>query len=765
MIRLLRVAARALLWLGRFRPLWGLVAFGWLLDSAVTTATDAAWFAFLGRLELWEHQLAWQIGVFCAFGVLALGASVFVMRRVVRPVDENIVEPPLPRALSELASVRARASRWGWAALLLGVLVIGRRLGASWPDFALSVARGGSWNNRSADFWVWHAPALAAVLNALWWFACLLGLVALVAGGLKALPFLAARQSITPRRWLRLLALLGGALLVLRSLGFVMQGARAFADVATGSDWGRGAEAAFCALGMLGCLACALALRRPRPIVVAWAGLFVLALPLVTGIFSSGQASVASSDARAKRQDEPVVSRRKVGQIPLWDEAVLKRVLSARLAWRGQRLVEWKSVGLSERANRAEVVGEEPLADAWAGHGMADARGALVWQSLDLPSLSPSRSGRPLGPLFYGLNARPLLSEEPGVGVPLGSWAWKAAWAWRLRDPLLLIESARAKRLLVWRGARETGERLAPFWTWDEAIPRLDPRTGSASFQAVAYASTSGLPRSPMWTSGPFAGRNAVRPVAILSMDARSGRVQIAPFPASSGTTNRFGARWASALPGFFGASRNTPVPAPLLETTRSGGLPLVWMPVESGWQKRAVPVELRGAVGQKLQVFERLALARTGSVNEALEGASPSLWREDNVWMLARPFFALSPNARPASETVSTRTNREDLKGVAEGPLASSSTGWGQTLALARADQATPSGAQQEPVSGSEPDVRATPSPRIAVNPNSTARDAARQAMVAQDAGIRALRAGRYVESEQQFRRAQQLLEPLTRP
>jgi len=827
MIRFLRALERALLWLGRFRllrPLAVLLALVWMVDGFVRVATDAAWFASLGQEKLWRAQMAWQIGIAGAFGLLALGASVALMRAVARPAGTQ-VEPPLPRALQSWARARTRATRWGWAFLLLGIGTIARNLSERWPAFALSGARtgagGGSWNQAGADFWVWHAPALAAGLDALWRFGLLLGLVAVGVGGLRSLPFLAARQSIVPRKWLLTLGTVALALLTLRAFGFTLEAARALWNLSNRGEMARFCEFALCIAGVLGCFACALSLRRPRPKVVLLLAIGVGLPTLLSDAVASRGLLSTPPDARATgerprtlspialpggfalsgisspvRLEEGVSPAPKLSEsganalfqsgfsnasthslqpgegppagVPVWDEATLLRVVRGPLE-RGQNaLVEWQSAGVSARSDGAgaEIVGQAPLADAWAGHGLTGNGSELVWSSLDLPDLSPARH-QPLGPLYYGLEARPLLSDDAhSGGVTLESWAWKLAWAWRLRDPLLLIEGAREQRLLAFRGARECGQKIAPFWLWDEAIPRRDPRTGSAVFECVAYAATSDLPDASPFSQGLFAGQNAVRPVAVLRMDGRDGHIQIAPFAASSEVParddkgNPFAARWARALPSLFDAPpQNAQTRA--LELARDGQLPLVWTPASGGWEERAVPPALQGAVSQKLGDFARTPRSRSVGEGGALEGATPALWKRGGKTLLARPYFALPPNEGapvPVGQTPSSDGQTPAFRGFWVGELGTSSLGWGYTpeAAYAEAFSTTPPEAPRPPPTRSPIETR----PALPLN----TREAAREALAAWRAAQEAFKAGRYVESEQQSQRARQLLEPLTR-
>jgi len=960
MIRFLRALEGALLWLGRFRllrPFAVLLALVWALDGFVRVATDAAWFASLGQEKLWRAQMAWQIGLAGAFGLLALGTSVALMRAVARPAGAQ-VEPPLPRALRGWARARTRATRWGWALLVLGVGTIGRDLSERWPAFALSGAGaskgGGSWSEAGADFWVWHAPALAAGLDALWRLGLLLGLVAVGVGGLRSLPFLAARQSIAPRRWLRTLGTVSLALLTRRPYGFASEAARAVWNLSNRSETARFCEFALCIAGVLGCFACALSLRRPRPKLALLLGLGVGLPALLSdalaprGLLSTlpdaratgetpralspialqrvAGSSGVSSPVRLERvsyhsrpveieqdglravlwplpafghpphlveRDEPFGARRSesarsalqaasppfirstkavsrpslrsgeggprpggattprvsrlalcalshsnaadmtshvptnagavqyalrenalsvtqrdeapmlrkgwhfadandalagaahfntiqasVGSaqpgegppadVPVWDEATLLRVERGRLEPKQNGFVEWESVGVRAGSDgqSAQIVGQAPLTDAWAGHGLTGEGSELTWSSLDLPGLSRSQH-QPLGPLYYGLDARPLLSDDArSGGVPLESWAWKLAWAWRLRDPLLLIEGAREKRLLTFRGARECGQKIAPFWLWDEAAPRRDPHTGSAVFECVAYAATPDLPDASPFSEGLFAGQNAVRPVAVLRMDGRDGRIQIAPFAASPEVPDRqsegnpFAARWARSLPSLFDApTQNAPTPA--LEAARAGELPPVWTPASGGWEQRAVPPTLQGAVSQKLGDFAREMRSRSTAGSGALEGATPSLWKRGAKTFLARPYFALAPdNAAPipTGQTPASDGQTPGFRGFLVGQLGSASLGWGHTLEaayMAAFSSASPETPRSSP---------ALSPPKTPSAPPSSTREAARQAIAAWSAAREAFKAGRYVESEQQSERARQLLEPLAR-
>jgi len=953
MIRFLRALEGALLWLGRFRllrPLAVLLALVWIFDGFVRVVTDAAWFASLGQERLWRAQMAWQIGVAGLFGLLALGASVAIMRAVARPAGAQ-TEPPLPRALRSWAPARTRATRWGWAFLLVGTGIIGRNLGQQWPAFALSGAGngvgGGSWNGAGADFWVWHAPALAAGLDALWRFGLLLGLVAVGVGGLRSLPFLAARQSIAPRRWLRTLGAVALALLTLRAFGFASEAARAVWNLSNRGETARFFEFALCIAGVLGCFVCALSLRRPRPKLAFLFAIGVVLPTLLSDAASSRGFLSTPPDARATGEtprdlspialsrmfrlsdassllqsrrvsegaqpveagfslsalspyfaadmaghiltsenegrhvsrkstfsvawrDEPLAklglfARRDVrsasflppskgtdarcdgkdalrtslrgslpntqylslpmhgegyersneapiqidstatfrkgshlpnaadgsigaaqfqtiqasanapragggppADVPIWDEATLLRAARAHLE-RGQNgVVAWESAGIGAESNgqSAQIVGQAPLSDAWAGHGLTGESSELAWSSLDLPELSPSKH-QPLGPLYYGLDARPLLSEDArSGGVPLGSWAWKLAWAWRLRDPLLLIEGARERRLLAFRGARECGQKIAPFWLWDEATARRDKRTGSAVFECIAYAATPDLPNASPFPGGLFEGQSAVRPIAVLRMDGRDGHIQIAPFapspevPITQSNENPFAARWARALPSLFNAPpQNAPTRA--LEVARAGELPLVWTPASGGWQQRTVPSELANAVSQELRDFARATRSQSAGGNEALEGATPSLWRRGANTFLARPYFALPPTEGapiPVGQTPSSDGQTPGFRGFLIGKIGTPSLGWGHTLEAAYTAAFSLAPQEAPRSSPSFPPIETHPTPSLPT------REAARQALVAQKAALEALKAGRYVESEQQSERARQLLEPLTR-
>ena len=738
MSRFFRVLGRVLSWLLRsraLRPVLGLLVFAWLLDGAVTVATDAAWFSSVGLEALWRHQWAWRAGVSGVFVGFCLALSVPLLRAVARPVAPETQEPPLPRALVRFEPLRARATRLGWLLILLVALGIGRDLGAHWSEFALAFTRE---SGNAATNWMMRAPAFASVLGASWCFVLVAGAVVLGAGVLRALPFLAARPGVNPVRWLRALRGVGASLCVLRALGYVFEAVR-HAQIADEAAFARVLFVLLNILGAIGCGVLLFSLKRPR-----WKLAFGVAATLMLPSIGSDLVSPFAHQNQNAPQLLPSfhVSNGAPQSPPAWDEVTMLRAARLQVARDpDNRIIEWKSAGINParkgRGLRADLVGAPVVSDAWVGHDVTGNTGDLNWNSLDLPGQTPSRDGQPIGPLFFGLNARPLIGNE--AGVPFEG-IWKVAWAWRLRDPLLLFDGARSKRLLVWRGAQEAGQKIAPFFSWGEAVPRRDARTGSAYFECVAYSSSANFPRRAPFEAGEFAGQNAVFPVAVLRLDARTGALHIAPFAG----LNPFVARWKVALPSLFGSNAPQNAPTPALETALSAGAPLVWTRDGNNWGRRALPLSLRAPVEKKLSEFAGVARSKA---KIALEGTSPVLWREGEKLFLAQSFFDLTPSATPQIATPNHVLPQP--AGVAIGPLERELTQWNSTFDQAR-------------TMPSSPQVRPTPptSPENVPSSHQLTLETS-QALTAANV---ALQAGRYAEWHRQNARANSLIEELER-
>ncbi len=713
-----RALGRALRWIFATRALRPFAVLGlalWLLDGAIRVATDAAWFGSVGMGGLWRAEFVWKWGVASLFALVCLALSIPVMRAVARPVASEVEEPPLPRALLRFALMRARATRWGWAALLVAALWEAHLLGEGWSRLAWALA---PLPRRAGDFWLVWAPALEALLAGAWGFGLVLGAVALLAGTLRALPFLAARPAASPVHWLRAQTVVGAALCTLRALGFAFEAARA-QHAGAGGDVARMGVLFIGGAGALGCLALAVQLWRPR--LRALAG--TVAVVVLAALLGDAFAPSVRGDEALPPMSKFALADGAPNGAPLLDERLTLRAARARLGRDDAgHLVEWQTVGVgAARADghtQLNVVGVPVVTDAWAGHGTAD-EGTLAWSSLDFPRSAPSRGGQPVGPLFYGLSGRPLLAER--LGAPFQSRVWKMAWAWRLRDPLLPFEGARAKTLLVWRGAREAGQTIAPFWVWDEAVPRRDARTGSAFWECVAY------------------DMEMVRPVAVLRMDAQTGALRVAPFEGAGAPV----ARWRAALPSLFGARAPQSVPTPALQTALAGGAPLVWMRDAHGWEARATTPALRPQIEAKLRAFAVTARAQTHSTPEA---GTPILWGEGGRLLLARPFFRLPPESSSAGEV-----RLPVAVGMAAGPLEADAVRWSEEL--------PGSGAALSELAHPAALLASAPRGAITRAASPPAKALAQAALAETQAATRALQAGRYVGSQAHMARAQALL------
>ncbi|BCM91156.1 hypothetical protein IAD21_03020 [Abditibacteriota bacterium] len=744
MIRFFRVLARGLGWLLRtrvLRPVLAFTVFVWVLDVLVTTATDAAWFSSVGMEALWREELSWSMGVGVIFVIVGLLVGVPLMRAVARPVADAIEEPALPRALARWQTLRARATRLGWLCIAGMAIFLGRGLSLRWSEFALASTASGV-KGGIADFWMMRAPAIQSSLAAAWAFALALGVVALGAGALRALPFLAALPSVVPMRWLRALWGVGAALCVLRALGFAFEAMRHW-QIANDSAAARVGFVLFNGFGAVGCAIILARLRRPRPTLVLVVAA-VIVLPALGGDVLAP--FVGRSSLIPPAPDSLEMASRTPDDWPQWDEATLIRAARLHAGTDNKNLIEWQRAGISlgrdGRGSRADIAGTPVLTDEWAGHGLTDREGGIMWKSLDLPETRSVRQEPPLGPSWYGLTARPLLSMDArDVGVPFQSWFWKLAWAWRLRDPLLLVEGARSERLLVVRGAREVGQKLAPFWSWDDVVPRRDPQTGGAYFECVAYCSSPRLPRRAPFENGIFAGQNMVSPVAVLRLDARSGAIQLAPFANSNSQLSH----WKAALPSLFGSAASAFAPTPALEVALANGTSLVWIRTPAGWQKKALPLYLRGGIEKKLDEFA--GIAATKLLNH-LDGATPMLWHQGGELFLAQAFFDFELSSRGRIEMDTEAF--PPVVGVVAGPLNEGGASWSTTFEGART------------ALGSPPSKATITAPFDAAT--RPASDLLQAALEAGDAAEEALKAGRYVESEKQRTRMKTLLEELRR-
>ena len=646
--------------------LWILV---WGLDRAIFWATEAAWFGSVGQ-GAWFGARFWaQFALFWTTLALALASATLAMRVAARPAPGAELRA-LPVAFERLEPLRRSASRLAWLALVVGAWGVARQMAGGWDVFLSA---------RAAPISdpIWGLPLARLVLGCLWrWTLILLGALAF-AGGLRALPLLAARQPVAPLRLWRALGALGALALLARSALYgVSWGEALWSDGTTGAELFIGLPlavvgAALCWLAAFWCLkrpalrrlgiAVALALFAPHLLRVLLAPL-ALIVPTPASVEAR---NLAHTRAGWSLDNAPIISAKApplVGHWPIWNEEALLGLTRAEMPRRGQQIINWQRASVGPR--EAIVVGAPAGLENWGAPHEADAPNGIEWLAFDatqsVDGLAPARPDASLPLLsFYGLGGRALLGDSTAqAGVPFAFWGWKFAWAWRLRDPLLMLEGARAGRLLVFRGARESAERLAPFLVWDEA--QLRTTADGPRWQLVGYAATPYYRGALAASDGVFAAQNAAAPAVVLQIDPRNGR---ADFFGPRGSS--WSRTWAEVAGASLVEESLIPLPAtPLLDEARAQmarqlGTPNVLAaPVWTWSQGSARKVSL--AANWPAGVAGRLALLDNAARREwpAQEGAElqsgdAAVWpdaRAPGGFWVGRPYYTRTKTAGATS-------------------------------------------------------------------------------------------------------------------
>ena len=547
----------------------------WGFDRAIFWATEAAWFDAVGQSAWFGARFGAQFGLFWITFALALVCAALAMRVAARPVAGAELRK-LPPALERLEPLRRNATRLAWLVLIIGAWSVSRQMAGGWATWLL-------W--RAGDLFdpIYGLPLARLILNALWeWSLFLLGALAF-AGVLRALPMLAAREPSSPLRLWRALGLVGALVLLTRGALYLLAWGEAyFSDGTTGAEIFIGlplaiVAIALCLLAAFWCLArpgykklgaaVALALFAPHLLRIVLAPL-ALVVPTPASLQASNRAATRTAWGL---DDAPLIAAQApslASHWPIWNETALLGLALGQHARPAQQIIDWKRATISPR--EAIVAGVPAALDNFGSPHDADAENGIEWLALDatqsVNDLAPTIPDASL-PLasFYGIGGRALLGDNAtNAGVPFAFWGWKFAWAWRLRDPFLMIEGARAQRLLVYRGARESAERLVPFLTWDEA--QLRTTANGPRWEMVGYASTAAFRGALAANEGTFAGQNAATPVATLQIDPRSGR---ADFVAARGAN--WGAPWSQILGVSAVEKALMPAPqTPLLEEARA---------------------------------------------------------------------------------------------------------------------------------------------------------------------------------------------------
>jgi len=748
----------------------------WGFDRAIFWATEAAWFNSVGQGAWFNTRFLAQFGLFWGTFALALISAALAMRIAARPVQGAELRQ-LPPVLERLEPLRRGATRLAWLGLIVGAWIVARQMAGGWAVWL--AARAGDLSDP-----IYGLPLARLLVNALWeWSLFLLGALAF-AGVLRALPMLAAREPSPPLRLWRALGVVGALVLLTRGALYAIGLVEAnFSDGTTGAELFIGIPITtigvfLCLLAAFWCLkrpgykklglAVALALFAPHLLRVVLAPLgLVVPTPVHIEARNKAATRVAWSldSAPAIAANAPPLA----SHWPIWNEEALLGLALGEYARNAQHVIDWKSATLAPR--EAIVAGVPAGLENWGSPHDADAANGIEWLAFDATQSADGKA--PVLPnaslplqSFYGIGGRALLGDNTtSAGVPFAFWGWKFAWAWRLRDPLLMLEGARAQRLLVYRGARESAERLAPFLTWDEAQLRMT--TVGPRWEMIGYASTPYYRGALAAGEGVFAGQNAATPVALLSIDPRDGRAESFNIAKLS-----WGAPWARI---WCATATQTVAPKPLLESSRAivaRQLGLKNVLAEPVWtwrdgrsQSARYASNLPDGIDEKLALLDSAARREWPREDGAqLEMGDALLWpdaRAPGGFWVGRPYYAMTKAAGATTNGVVARSAklwRVSLTGLANSPIAH---GENAAAALVNFDL------QTAPPVAVKPAPNQTPSPNATLVPGATAaplskNEIALQALRAHDAAQKAAKASQWNEWATQSARERELLQQL---
>ncbi len=738
----------------------------WGFDRAIFWATEAAWFQSVGQGAWFGARIGAQFGLFWGTFALALVCAALAMRVAARPVAGAELRT-LSGVLEPLEPVRRNATRLAWLVLIVGAWSVARHIAGGW-DVVLA-ARAGDLSNP-----IYGLPLARLLLGAWWqWSLFLLGALAF-AGILRALPILAQREPAPPLRLYRALSVVGALVLLARAALCALAWSENYSgDGTTGSELF--IDLPLAVTGVVLCLLAAFwCFKRPgfqKLGLAAFAALFAphllrilltplaLVVPTPAPIEARNQAATRTGwgldDARAIAANAPPLS----SHWPIWNEKALLGLALGQHARNAQHVIDWKRATIGPR--EAIIAGVPAGLENFGSPHEADAGNGIEWLAFDatqnINDAAPVVADASLPLLsFYGLGGRALLGDNAGdAGVPFEFWGWKFAWAWRLRDPLLMLEGARAPRLLVFRGARESAERLAPFLIWDEAQLRSTP--SGPRWEFVGYAKTPYYRGALAAREGAFAGSNAATPAAILRVDPRNGRAEF---------TGTRGANWGAPYAQILGAGAVekalVPTPqTPLLEETRALVARQIGLKnalAESVWTWRDGRGEnVRYAPNLPAGIDEKLALLDSAARREwaraegaQLEMGDALLWpdaRAPGGFWVGRPYYAMTKTAGATTNGVLARSAklwRVSLTGLANSPLAH---GENAAAALVNFDLQNAARGDVAGATGAAP---------------ATKNEIALQALRAHDLAYRAAKASNWVEWAKQSARERALLQQL---
>ena len=535
--------------LRRFRAaravLWALLAL-YFFDRAVYFATETQWFASLGLSSLWWARCRAQCALFFGFALVSLLLARFFLKPV---TSISGGETSLPGALAQLETLRFRVSQIAWLLVLAAILVLSRNLARGWSDLLFLRSGGSDGDYIGLPIWIWthFLPVFEPFLRSLWNFSLFLFILVAATGILRALPLLAARAPSSPLVLTRTLWRFGAWLLGLRALLYIVQ----ILDLSRGRAPQSGDLFVCAPLFALGFLACGVlgfvALRRARGITArrratkwVFAMLAALFLPGMVNWLSIPERALLPETAWLQKQriaatkrawqldfDEAKTSARPVPiekAWPVWDEKSLLGFLAATPRSAG-KIVKWESADLRFDGQKwgAIAAAQKAGAASLVSGREADENNALALEKLDFaPDGSIGRAPIGKSNAFFGFAGNSLFTNG-NFGVSIRSWGQKTLWAWRLRDVSLPFESAGFSRMLVWRGAQERAQKIAPFWKVS-GEPQLILEGQNPVWQLDLIASHRNYPGAMSALIGE-SERNGAGETISMRLDARSGAV------------------------------------------------------------------------------------------------------------------------------------------------------------------------------------------------------------------------------------------------
>lgn len=564
---------QVILWL--FVALYG-------VDRLIYGLTERQWFASLGYENLWWARLRAEAELFAYFLLITAVLTRLFLGSVTQFPRSEAAQ--LRGALVRFEPLRKGVERFARGLAWFCGFLLAFNFARHWSEwlFLLGgapsdyVATGGL----PATLWTHVLPVLEPFLWGIWEFSLLLFGIVAVAGTLRALPLLAAREPSPPPALPRVLWGMVAWLLTVR--------AGLYAVEILSLNRGRPLETGdvfvslpLYAVGGVACLVLAFStwwrarrVRLPQP--QRWPK---LATGVVVALFLPGVLNFLSIPLRAALPETTWLRRERLRATraawnptfslprapesdasesgapaavtaawPVWDEASILKAMSG-VSFRSGRVALWQSATLDFENGRwsALAAGVAAGSEAWNARRDADKSTQLPLERLDFGDSSGTLTRHALlsPQAFFGLEGGSLFTDD-AIGVPVGSFWSKWLWAWRLRDLLLPADARDSSHLLTVRGARERAAALAPFWKVS-GQPQLFYVAGAPVWMVDLCAVSSDFPGAMPVTDGELEGVNTASDSIKMLMDARTGAVSF--FAAKSASPQFLLRSWENTFP------------------------------------------------------------------------------------------------------------------------------------------------------------------------------------------------------------------------